>query len=93
MPEIIHKNITISGKVQGVYFRRHTYEQASQLNVKGFVKNLPNGDVFIEAESDENTMQVFINLCRKGSPQSDVQKVSIEESSSKNFRAFEIILG
>ena len=52
--------ITISGKVQNVGFRFHTHKKAQQLGVKGFVKNLANGNVYIEAEAEEDNLDQFI---------------------------------
>ncbi|QER67308.1 acylphosphatase [Paucilactobacillus nenjiangensis] len=42
--------ITVTGRVQRVGFRWSVVSLAQRLNIKGFVKNLPNGDVYIEAE-------------------------------------------
>ena len=51
MPEdIIHQNIRISGRVQGVGFRYNAREAAFHYGIKGFIRNQPNGDVYIEAE-------------------------------------------
>ena len=47
-----HLDIIVEGKVQGVFFRAATKAVADQLGVKGFVKNLANGTVYIEAESE-----------------------------------------
>ena len=41
--------ITVTGRVQRVGFRWSVASLAQRLNIKGFVKNLPNGDVYIEA--------------------------------------------
>jgi len=57
-----HLNIRVSGKVQGVFFRASTKEQADQLGVKGFVRNEPNGDVYIEVEGDEEKLKIFFGL-------------------------------
>ena len=42
-------SITISGLVQGVYYRQSTKEKALELGIAGIVKNLPDGNVFILA--------------------------------------------
>jgi acylphosphatase len=49
----IHKNLYISGKVQGVFYRKSTKEIADKLGVKGFVQNMPDGSVYAEAEGEE----------------------------------------
>jgi acylphosphatase len=85
-----HFNITITGKVQGVFFRKYTLEQAIQLGVKGFVRNEPNGNVYCEVEGEGLELQQFIEWCQKGSPMSDVAKVEIVEGVFWGFTHFTI---
>jgi acylphosphatase len=94
MPTVkkIHKNITVKGKVQGVGFRFSTKSMAHSLGIKGFVKNLYNGDVYIEAEGSELQLRHFIEWCYKGSSYSHVYDVTIEEGELKNFTYFDVSL-
>jgi acylphosphatase len=85
-----HVNIHISGKVQGVFFRASAKEQADYLGVRGFVRNEPNGEVYMEAEGEENQLNEFLEWCKHGPRRSKVEQVKIEESASKNFRLFEV---
>lgn len=85
-----HYNITISGKVQGVFFRKYTVDQAVKLRLNGFVRNQPNGDVYCEVEGEEDVLKQFGEWCWKGSPFSTVTKVSITESGMQDFQSFEI---
>ena len=88
-----HYQIKVSGKVQGVWFRKHTQAQARSLNIKGFVKNEPDGSVYIEAESHEPTkLNAFIKWLYEGSPLSKVNTVEIlEDSPCHDFEGFEIL--
>jgi acylphosphatase len=61
-----HFNIHVSGKVQGVFFRASAKEQADKTNIKGFVRNEPSGDVYIEAEGDDNELKSFLQWCKHG---------------------------
>lgn len=88
-----HLNITISGKVQGVFFRKYTVEQALHLGLKGFVLNRSNGDVYCEVEGEEEQLTVFKEWCWKGSPLSKVEQVEVEESALQSFTLFEIRRG
>jgi acylphosphatase len=85
-----HFNIRVSGKVQGVFFRVSTKEQADFFGVKGFVKNEMNGDVYIEAEGEENQLQEFLKWCALGPTRARVDNVSVEESDLKNFSNFRV---
>ena len=86
-----HLNIRVSGKVQGVSFRVSTKAVADQLRVKGLVKNLPDGEVYIEAEGDDFSLETFLEWCNEGPLQASVQKVEVVEGEIKNYRNFEIL--
>lgn len=85
-----HLNIKVFGLVQGVYFRRYSFEKAQELAINGFVRNEPDGSVYIEAEGEPELLKKFTNWCRVGSPGSRVEKVTINEAPLKNFRGFVI---
>ncbi|MBI3501712.1 MAG: acylphosphatase [Bacteroidetes bacterium] len=85
-----HYNIIVTGKVQGVFFRQSAMEIANQSGVKGFVRNEPNGNVFIEAEGEEEQLKKLIDWCKKGPTRAIVSEVKISESELKNFSSFEI---
>jgi acylphosphatase len=86
-----HLNITVKGKVQGVFFRGATKAVADQLGVKGFIKNEPNGDVFIEAEGDKLSLGMFLEWCHEGPEHANVNLVESHEGELKNYRNFEIV--
>lgn len=88
---ISHFDITVYGKVQGVFFRAAAKAVADQLGVKGFVKNQADGTVFIEAEGDSFSMQQFLEFCAEGPDRSLVEKVDKTESTVKNYKNFEVV--
>jgi acylphosphatase len=92
MPQIKkkHINITVTGNVQGVGFRFSTRSMARSLGIRGFVKNMYNGDVYIEAEGSEVQLRHFLEWCHKGSTYSRVYHIVVEEGELKNFTDFEI---
>lgn len=83
--------IQVNGKVQGVWFRASTQRKANELNIKGIVKNLANGDVYIEAEGEKNALEDFIKWCHEGSDQSRVDNVTTLEVTPKHFEDFKIV--
>lgn len=85
-----HYNITVTGKVQGVFYRAFTEKEAQRLHLMGFVRNQPNGDVYIEVEGEENALQEFINWCKTGSPKSLVKEVHVMEGELRKFIEFKI---
>ena len=85
-----HYNIIVKGKVQRVSYRFCTHAQALKCNLTGYVKNLHNGDVYIEAEGKEEDINKLIDWCYVGSPLSRVTEVIAEENEVKNFETFEV---
>jgi acylphosphatase len=86
----IHLDISVAGKVQGVFFRASTKKKADELGIKGLVKNQRDGTVFIEAEGEEFIMNEFIKWCWKGSIPSKVTDVNSSSSEIKNYSDFRI---
>jgi len=86
-----HVRITISGLVQGVFFRHHTQETAQKMQVKGYVCNLESGDVLIEAEGEEKVLREFLEWCHHGPARSIVENVKYEFTDKlDNFKNFSI---
>jgi acylphosphatase len=85
-----HINIIVFGHVQGVGFRNSAAHQARYLGISGYVKNLPDGCVYIEAEGDTTAISEFIKWCRKGPGYGRVENITTEESPLKFFTGFEV---
>jgi len=82
--------IKVSGKVQGVFYRASTKDQADALGVRGFVRNEPDGSVYIEAEAEEATLNRFMDWCRRGPRMAQVEKCDVWEKEPGGFKLFEI---
>jgi acylphosphatase len=62
---------------------------ADLLGVKGFVLNLTDGTVYIEAEGDEEVLVKFIQWCHHGPDRAEVSYVSVAEAPLQGFEMFE----
>lgn len=87
---IVHRNIRVGGKVQGVFYRASTVDKAKELGLKGFVLNEPAGSVYMEVEGEEPVVNVMIEWARKGPPRANVTSLDVTEGEVRNFRTFEI---
>lgn len=85
-----HYNIIVSGKVQGVFYRQSTLEMAQQLDIKGFVRNEPNGNVYIEAECEAEQLHALLKWCQQGPSRAKVDGVKFSEGNLTFFTLFEI---
>jgi len=61
MSEVHHETVFFSGRVQGVGFRYTTLQAAKEFEVSGWVKNLPDGRVHLEAEGAPATVKAFVS--------------------------------
>ena len=68
-----------SGDVQGVSFRYHAKKQAEKLGLAGWVRNEPNGDVYIVVEGEDENVDKFVKWSKSGSPLAEVEDIDISE--------------
>ncbi|MBU0496329.1 MAG: acylphosphatase [Candidatus Thermoplasmatota archaeon] len=74
-------HVVISGRVQGVWYRASTKNQAQMLGLKGWVRNLKNGNVEAVFEGDEEIIDKMISWCHQGPPHASVKKVLVAFSA------------
>lgn len=82
--------ITVSGKVQGVFFRASTRDKARSLGLNGFVKNQPDGSVYMVASGEEEKLSALVAWCHNGPSQAIVDKVETSEIAPSAYTSFEI---
>lgn len=87
-----HLDIRVEGRVQGVFFRAETQRMARSLGVMGFVRNEPDGSVYIEAEADEETLARFVRWLHRGPEAARVESVTPESGAVQSFPDFEVRL-
>jgi len=85
-----HYNIKILGRVQGVGFRYAARRMADIFKVYGFVRNEPDGSVYIEAEGEILNLDMYLEWCRKGPGYGHVKNVFHTASTLQGFQKFEI---
>ena len=86
-----HYNITISGRVQKIGFRFSAMQAAYRFGIHGFVQNMKNDTVYIEAEGEDEQLNNFFQWCRKGPLGAKVEKIEATEGELKDFKAFDIV--
>ena len=82
--------LQVYGKVQGVGFRYYTQKKAETLGIKGYVRNRPDGSVYIEAEGDAGALASFIDWCSEGPAWAHVRRVEKQEIPPQGYEGFEI---
>jgi len=83
-------HVHVSGRVQGVYFRATTREEARDAGVDGWVRNLPDGRVEAVFEGDEDAVASMVAFCEEGSPAASVSDVEVEYEEPEGIEGFEV---
>lgn len=84
-------SITVKGLVQGVGFRYFTLKKAIEHGLKGYVKNLADGNVEIEVEGEDGIIKDFIKTLKVGPRSSSVADLVINELPFRgDYEEFEI---
>ena len=83
-------HIKVTGKVQGVFYRKYAFEVAIKLGIDGFVMNDVDGNVVIEATGENEKINEFVQWCHEGSPMSKVEEVAVNEIPEKDYQGFTI---
>lgn len=84
-------SITVSGKVQGVYYRQSTKEMAVAFGLTGQVKNLANGSVYIIATGTREQLEKLVAWCKHGPAKAVVTDIEVIEIPLQHFDEFSIV--
>ena len=80
----------VSGRVQGVSYRASTAAKARQLGLVGWVRNLRDGSVELEAEGPADAVAQLLTWCHHGPPAARVDAVAVEERPSSGGSSFDV---
>jgi acylphosphatase len=83
-------HLIISGKVQGVFFRETSRKIAEKLNIKGWIKNVPEEKVEALITGDEKNVSDFIKWCKTGPDRAKVKEVIVTKQPETFFDKFEV---
>lgn len=87
----VRAHLIVSGRVQGVYFRAETSDQAAALGLTGWVKNRPDRSVEVVVEGSREDVEKLISWCRQGPPVAEVSGVDVAwENYTGEFTKFKI---
>ncbi|HEX5842370.1 MAG TPA: acylphosphatase [Pseudomonas sp.] len=78
----------VSGRVQGVYFRQSTAEQAEQLDLDGWVRNLQDGRVEVLFEGEESAVRALAVWLEQGPRNAEVSELELHEQPLQGIAGF-----
>jgi len=75
MNDLASVQAVVYGRVQGVFFRAFASRQAKRLGLSGYVRNLPDGAVEMQAEGERKKLEELIGCLKVGPPAAKVERV------------------
>ena len=86
----IARHVSVTGRVQGVFFRGWLREQAGELGVTGWVRNYPDGRVDSHVEGEEAAVLQLLERLHRGPPAAKVEDVHVWDVELFDFDDFEV---
>ena len=90
MTEDARKEIVFTGRVQGVGFRYTTRSIARGYKVTGFVRNMPDGSVYLVAEGPPAEVEAFVSALKARMKSYIVDAQESGAPPAGSFESFEI---
>ena len=86
----VRRRVVVHGRVQGVFFRGSTQDEANRAGVDGWVRNLPDSGVEAVFEGAAEAVEQLVDFCRRGPQWAEVTRVEVREEAPEGERGFQI---
>ena len=85
---MIRRRVVVHGRVQGVFFRDSVRRRAAQRDVRGWVRNVPDGTVEAVFEGEPDAVERLVAFCREGPRDAEVDRVDVYDESPEGVSGF-----
>ena len=89
-PDRIRRRVSVSGRVQGVWFRESCRDQAQATGVAGWVRNLDDGRVEVVLEGPPGAVDDVLAWCRRGPRRARVDRVEVIDETPVGEQGFRV---
>jgi acylphosphatase len=86
----VRAHVWVSGRVQGVYFRAYTEDEASFRKAAGWIRNTSDGRVEAVFEGKPAAVEALIAWCHRGSPAAEISAVDVTWEAPQGERGFRV---
>ena len=86
----VRKHVVVHGRVQGVFFRDSTREEAQSQGVAGWVGNRGDGAVEAVFEGSSEDVERMVEFCRSGPSSADVDDVEVSDEEPEGLDGFQV---
>ena len=83
-------DVTVTGLVQGVFFRAEAQREAHRLGVAGWARNEPDGSVAAHFEGDAGAVEAMVAWCREGPRRARVEAVDVRDTEPTGATGFDV---
>lgn len=90
MAEVIRRRVTVSGRVQGVFFRDTARQRARAHGVAGWIGNRADGVVEAVFEGPREAVERLVRFCETGPPRAQVDHLAVIEEQPEGLSGFDV---
>ena len=90
MSEVVARDAVVHGRVQGVFFRASSWQEARALGVRGWVSNAPDGTVHVHVEGPAERVEVLVAWLHEGPRHAKVERVDVQDVPVQGPAGFEV---
>jgi acylphosphatase len=87
---VIRRRVTVSGRVQGVFFRETARRRAESARLSGWVRNNPDGSVEAVFEGEPKAVERLVDWCREGPRGARVEWVDVASEEPQGIDGFAV---
>jgi acylphosphatase len=88
--DTVRRHVTISGEVQGVFFRETARRKATEAGVAGWITNRSDGRVEAVFEGPAEAVDELVEFCRQGPTAATVEDVDVQTEEPESLSGFDV---
>lgn len=88
--DTIRRHLTISGQVQGVFFRETARRKATEAGVAGWITNRSDGKVEAVFEGPAEAVEELVEFCRVGPTAATVEDIDVRTEEPETLSGFDV---
>ena len=88
--DTVRRHVTISGDVQGVFFRETARRKATEAGVAGWITNRSDGRVEAVFEGPAEAVDELVDFCRHGPTAATVEDVDVQTEEPESLSGFDV---
>jgi acylphosphatase len=88
--DTVRRHVTISGEVQGVFFRETARRKATEAGVAGWITNRSDGRVEAVFEGPPEAVDELVDFCRHGPTAATVEDIDVQTEEPESVSGFDV---